>query len=41
MKDQFEVKQITEFVTLRPKAHSYLTDGNNENKMQKSQKSVS
>ena len=32
MKDELGVKIITEFVTLRPKNYSYLTDDGKENK---------
>ena len=38
MKDELGGKIITEFVTLRPKAYSYLTDDNKEDKKAKGTK---
>ena len=40
MKDQLGGKIITEFVTLRPKTYSYLTDDGKEDKKAKEQKNV-
>ena len=40
MKDELGEKIMTNFIALRPKTYSYLTDDHNENKKEKSQKSV-
>ena len=40
MKDELGGKTITEFVTLRPKTYSYLTDNGKEDKKLKEQKSA-
>ena len=40
MKDELGGKIITEFVTLRPKTYSYLTDDGKEDKKAKGAKSV-
>ena len=40
MKDELGGKIITEFVTLRPKTHSYLTDDGKEDKKAKGTKSA-
>ena len=40
MKDKLGGEIITEFVTLRPKTYSYLTDDSKEDKRLKEQKSV-
>ena len=40
MKDELGEKIMTNFIALRPKTYSYLTDDHNENKKEKAQKSV-
>ena len=35
MRDELDEKIITKFAALRPKAYSYLTDDNDENKKEK------
>ena len=40
MKDKLEGKIVTEFVTLRPKEYSYLTDDDNIKKLKKQKKIV-
>ena len=40
MKDELGGEIITEFVTLRPKAYSYLTDDSKEDKKAKGNKKV-
>ena len=41
MEDELGGKIMKEFATLRAKAYSYLTDDNDKDKKQKTQKSVS
>ena len=41
MKYELRGRIMTEFVALRPKTHSYLTDDCKEDKKQKEQRSVS
>ena len=41
MRDEIDVKVTNEFVGLRIKAYSYLTDNSNEVRKQKAQKSAS
>ena len=40
MKDELGKKMMEEFVALRPKTYSYLTDDNDENKKAKVTKKV-